>query len=166
MNMGIWSQASEMASITPAERNRYVDFLRAASIMVVIVGHWLIATAHYVDGTMISGHLLKQQPQMQWLTWIFQVMPIFFFVGGYSNAVSLESASRKGVGYAGWLAARLKRLIAPLLVLLIAWAALALIMDFMQVRPSVIQWASQASLIPTWFLAIYTMVVLLSLIHI
>ena len=46
-------------------------------------------------------------------------MPIFFIVGGYSNAVSLESAKRKGIGYAGWLAARLHRLVSPLLLLLV-----------------------------------------------
>ncbi len=160
--MQIWSQACEMAAQTPQERNRYVDFLRSVSILVVIVGHWLVATAYYVDGTLTSAHLLKDQPQSQWLTWIFQVMPIFFIVGGYSNAVSLESARRKGVGYAGWLAARLNRLVAPLLVLLIAWAAIAVIMDLLGVSEAIIQLVSRASLIPTWFLAIYIMVVILA----
>ncbi len=160
--MGIWSQAREMAAKTPPERNRYVDFLRAASIMVVILGHWLIATAWYVDGELIHGHLVKDAPQMQWLTWLFQVMPIFFFVGGYSNAVSLESAAKRGTAYAGWLAARLNRLVAPLLALLIGWAGIAVVMDFMGVSAGVIQWASRASLIPTWFLAIYIMVVILA----
>jgi len=158
--MGIWTQASQMAARTPEERNRYVDFLRAISILVVVVGHWLIATAWYVDGVLTPGHLLKTHPQHQWLTWLFQVMPIFFIVGGYSNAVSLESAKRKGVGYAGWLAARLHRLVAPLLVLLIAWAVIAGVMALLDVRPVVIQFTSQASLIPTWFLAIYIMLVI------
>ena len=160
--MGIWSQASSMAAQTPQERNRYVDFLRSLSILVVIVGHWLIATAYYVDGTLTSEHLLKTQPQTQWLTWIFQVMPIFFIVGGYSNAVSLESARRKGIAYAGWLSARLNRLVAPLLVLLIAWAGIAVTMGRFGVSPAVIQMTSQAALIPTWFLAIYIMVVILA----
>ena len=160
--MSIWSQASEMAALTPQDRNRYVDFLRAVSILVVITGHWLIATAYYVDGTLTPGHLLKSQPQTQWLTWLFQVMPIFFIVGGYSNAVSLESARRKGVGYAGWLAARLNRLVAPLLLLLFAWTAIAVVMHLMGVRPEVIQFTSQAALIPTWFLAIYIMLVILA----
>ena len=158
--MGIWSQASDLAAQTPPERNRYVDFLRSVSILVVIVGHWLIATVYYVDGSMSSAHLLKEQPQTQWLTWIFQVMPIFFIVGGYANAVSLESARRKGLAYADWLYARLNRLVAPLLILLIAWAAIALIMGAFDVRPAVIQYASRAALIPTWFLAIYIMVLL------
>ena len=160
--MQIWSQASQMAAQTPAERNRYVDFLRSVSILVVIIGHWMIATAYVVDGEMNVGHLLAGRPQLHWLTWLFQVMPIFFIVGGYSNAVSLESAKRKGVGYGGWLSARLNRLVAPLLVLVIAWAVIAIAMMLFGARPKVIQYVSQAALIPTWFLAIYIVVVILA----
>jgi len=160
--MQIWSQASKLAAQTPEERNRYVDFLRSISILVVIIGHWMIATAYYVDGELLQGHLLKSEPQTQWLTWIFQVMPIFFIVGGYSNGVSLESARRKGTDYGGWLAARLNRLVAPLLVLIIAWAIIGLLLKFFGASAQTIQYASQASLIPTWFLAIYIMVVILA----
>jgi len=160
--MQIWSQAKSMAEKTPDERNRYVDFLRSVSILVVIVGHWLIATAWYVDGSLIHGHLLKSEPQTQWLTWLFQVMPIFFIVGGYSNGVSLESARKKGTDYGGWLSARLNRLVAPLLVLIISWAIIGVVMGMFGVSPALIQYASQASLIPTWFLAIYIMVVILA----
>jgi len=160
--MQIWSQASQMAAQTPEERNRYVDFLRSVSILVVIIGHWMIATAYVVDGEMNAGHLLAGRPELHWLTWLFQVMPIFFIVGGYSNAVSLESAKRKGVGYAGWLSARLNRLVAPLLILLLAWAAVAIVMSLLGARAEVIQYVSQAALIPTWFLAIYIVVVILA----
>jgi len=92
--MGIWAQASEVAEATPTDRNRYVDFLRAISIMFVISGHWLITTAHYdADaGTLNPILALDIIPWTSWLTWLFQVMPIFFIVGGYSNAVSLEGA--------------------------------------------------------------------------
>ncbi len=160
--MQIWSVAKDMAAKTPPERNRYVDLLRAVSILVVIVGHWLIATAWYVDGQLTPGHLLKSHPQHQWLTWLFQVMPIFFIVGGYSNAVSLDSARRKGQGYAEWLVARLHRLVTPLLVLFVVWAATAGVMMALDVRPAVIVFTSQAALIPTWFLAIYIAVILLA----
>lgn len=160
--MGIWSTASELAAKTPPERNRYVDFLRAVSILVVVAGHWLIATAWYVDGQLTPGHLLESHPQHQWLTWLFQVMPIFFIVGGYSNGISLESAARKGQGYAAWLAARLHRLVTPLLVLIVTWGIVAGVMDLMGVRPAVIVFTSQAALIPTWFLSIYITLVLLA----
>ena len=160
--MGLWSQASALAAQTPEDRNRYVDFLRALSILFVITGHWLIATAYYDGETFTPGDLLDTQPWTQWLTWLFQVMPIFFIVGGYANAVSLESAKRKQTGYAGWLAGRLKRLVTPVLVLIVIWAGLALLMRFLDVRPGVIRFASQAALIPIWFLAIYIMVVILA----
>lgn len=160
--MGIWQQASNLAAQTPEERNRYVDFLRAVSISVVIVGHWLIATAYYVDGHLTPGQLLQIQPNTQWLTWAFQVMPIFFIVGGYANGVSLESAARKNVGYAGWLAARLNRLVAPVLMLLVAWAIIAVVLRLSGVSTAVVQLTSQAALIPTWFLAIYIMIAILA----
>ena len=155
--MSIWSTARSLAEQRPPERNRYVDFLRALSILAVVVGHWLIATAWYVDGELITGHLLKLRPDTQWLTWLFQVMPVFFFVGGYSHAVSLESARRKNLDYSHWLIGRLSRLVTPLMLLLLAWVGIALTMRLLDVRPAVIQYISEASLIPTWFLAIYIM---------
>lgn len=160
--MGIWAQASSLAAKTPDDRNKYVDFLRAVSILFVITGHWLIATVYYDSGELAPGDLLDTQPWTQWLTLLFQVMPVFFIVGGYANAVSLNSARRKQQNYASWLAARLNRLVTPVLVLILAWAGLALLMAFLEVRPEVIRFASQASLIPIWFLAIYIMVVILA----
>lgn len=158
----IWTQAKELAEQTPENRNRYVDFLRAASILVVITGHWLIAAPFYHDGTLMPRDLLEVQPVTQWLTWIFQVMPIFFIVGGYANAVSIEGSRRRGAGYAEWLSGRLVRLVTPLLVLVLAWGALAFILFVSGVSGERIQLGSRAAFVPTWFLAIYIMVVLLA----
>ncbi len=160
--MSIWSQATQLAAKTPEDRNRYVDFLRAVSILVVVSGHWLVAALYYDDGSLSPAALMETQPDTRWLTWIFQVMPIFFIVGGYANAVSIQSARRRGTDYAGWLAARLSRLVTPTLFLLIAWAALAAILHFSGVSGRVLQLASRAALIPTWFLAIYIMIVTLA----
>jgi peptidoglycan/LPS O-acetylase OafA/YrhL len=160
--MRFWSQATQLAAQTPDDRNRYVDFLRAISILVVVSGHWLVAALYYHDGSLSPGALMEIQPDTRWLTWIFQVMPIFFIVGGYANAVSIQSARRRGIGYAGWLAARLSRLVTPLLLLLVVWAALAATLHYSGVSGHILQLASRAALIPTWFLAIYIMVVMLA----
>lgn len=162
--MGIWSQASELAAATPASRNRYVDFLRAVSILFVIIGHWLITTAVYEPETRSLTPVLALDvvPWSAWLTWIFQVMPIFFIVGGYSNAISLESAAKKQLGYADWLAGRLHRLLTPLLLLVLAWAGIAIAMNLAGVAVEATRFFSKAALVPTWFLAIYTLIVLLA----
>jgi len=88
---GVWARALEMAERTPPERNRYVDFLRAASIGIVVIGHWLVAAAYQTDAGFELGHVLGIQPPTQWLTWIVQVMPVFFMVGGFSNGISWRS---------------------------------------------------------------------------
>ena len=73
-----------------------------------------------------------------------------------------SGARRRGTDYAGWLVTRLNRLVSPLLVLLFAWALLAAILHYSGVTGDVLRLASRASLIPIWFLAIYTVVVVLA----
>ena len=60
---GLWGKARALAEQAPPERNRYVDFLRALSILAVVVGHWLVA-APYIDsdGAVQGGHLLGINP--------------------------------------------------------------------------------------------------------
>ena len=144
---------------TPEERNRYVDFLRAASIAVVILGHWLVA-APYLDpsGALIAGNMLELAPWTQWLTLGVQVMPIFFLVGGYANAVAWESALRNGTAYNAWLSARFRRLIAPVIPILLAWVGIAVVAMTAGVSGEAMGDLSRAALIPTWFLAVYVMV--------
>ncbi|MEM7365613.1 MAG: acyltransferase [Pseudomonadota bacterium] len=151
-----------MAEQTPPERDRYVDFLRAVSILMVVTGHWLVAGFFYSEGALQDVNVLTVAPDTQWLTWIFQVMPIFFIVGGYSNAVSRESARRRGIDYAGWLGARLNRLLAPLLPLVGGWGIAAVVLVSMGYEPAIVQKITQVALIPVWFLAIYIMVVVLA----
>ena len=105
--MQILTKARTLAEATPETRDRYIDFLRAFSILVVVFGHWLMAGPEMVDGELRIGHLLAEARWAQWATWLLQVMPIFFFVGGFSNAGSWRSARRRGITYAAWLRDRL-----------------------------------------------------------
>ncbi|GIU93155.1 MAG: hypothetical protein KatS3mg011_2061 [Acidimicrobiia bacterium] len=110
------------------ERNRYIDFLRAAAILMVVIGHWLVA-APYVDsdGVLTAGHLLADLPWTRWLTWLFQVMPVFFLVGGYANAASWHSAHPGPYGH--WLQRRVIRLLRPVAPLMVFWSALVIVLD-------------------------------------
>jgi len=159
--MSAWSRVLKLADQTPETRNRYVDLLRAVSIGAVVFGHWLMA-APYVDGDRLGlGNMLGVERWTQWLTWLFQVMPVFFIVGGYANAASWDAAQRSGLPYGEWLTGRLRRLIGPVLPLLLVWTAIAVVARLGGVAPGLIQIGSQAALIPTWFLAVYVLVGLL-----
>ncbi len=157
----LWSQASAVAANTPESRNRYVDFLRAVSILAVISGHWLMA-APWVSGEGLSlSNMLEHQTWTHGLTWLFQVMPVFFLVGGYSNGVSWNAALRDGKSYGEWLNGRIQRLLGPVMPLLVVWVVLGVLGTATGVDPDLLRTGSQMALIPIWFLAVYTMAVVL-----
>ncbi|RLE17533.1 MAG: acyltransferase [Acidobacteria bacterium] len=158
---GLWTKALWMADRTPESRNRTVDFLRAVSIIAVVLGHWIISAPYFSDGSPAYSHILDLAPWSQWLTWIFQVMPVFFFVGGYSNFISWRSAQRKDLGYRAWFDSRIRRLIGPVMPLIGMWAVMVAIAHANGVSPTMIFIASKVALIPVWFLAVYILVVAL-----
>ncbi|ANM31720.1 hypothetical protein ABI59_22425 [Acidobacteria bacterium Mor1] len=156
--MSLWSQARKLALQTPEARNRYVDFLRAVSIGFVVLGHWIIAAPSMKDGRLHLDHMLGIQPWTQWLTLLFQVMPIFFLVGGYSNAASWDASRRKGESYGVWMAGRARRLIGPLLPLVLVWGIFAAVGRQLGIPFEMLNEGSKLALVPTWFLAVYMVV--------
>lgn len=154
------SAVERLHAATPATRNRVVDFLRALAIIVVVFGHWTVAAVNVNDSTEVNAHaVLDASPALHWVTWIAQVMPLFFFVGGYANALSWRSARRAGQSYPTWLRTRLRRLALPIVPLLIVWTVAAAIALAAGISPQTLRAASQVALVPTWFLAAYVLVV-------
>lgn len=159
----MWNKAKALAEQAPPERNRYVDFLRALSILAVVVGHWLVAAPYIgADGEVVGGHLLGILPWTQWLTWGFQVMPIFFLVGGYSNGVSWASSRAKNGHYSDWFASRIQRLINPVFPVLLAWAGFAFLATQAGMERATVRMAVELALVPVWFLAVYLLVTALA----
>ncbi|HEX9863716.1 MAG TPA: acyltransferase [Acidimicrobiia bacterium] len=157
--MSFFASIQRLADATPPERNRVIDLLRAASILVVVFGHWLMAAVTVDGGELIPGHLLILADWTHPLTWVFQVMPVFFLVGGYANGLSWRSARRRGEGYGSWLRARLRRLALPVVPLLLFWTAGGWLGLQLGLNWEVLQLASQVALVPTWFLAAYVVIV-------
>ena len=151
-----------MAEGTPSSRNRVVDLVRVFSILVVVFGHWLMAAITFEDGAIVPGHLLELASWTHPLTWVFQVMPLFFFVGGYSNALSWRSARRRDETYGSWLRARLRRLALPVVPLLLVWTIGGWIGLQLGLDWEILQLASRVALVPTWFLAAYVVIVTLA----
>jgi fucose 4-O-acetylase-like acetyltransferase len=160
--MSVWTRTLEMARQTPEHRNRYVDFLRAGSIMVVVFGHWLMASAYFGNGELEVFNLLTANQQLHYVTWLLQVMPIFFLVGGYANAAGLRAARRRQEPYGAWLRARLRRLLLPVVPLLIVWSFGAAVLLNRGTDVDLVRLGSQAALVPVWFLATYVAIVALA----
>lgn len=148
--------ARELAAATPPQRNRYADFLRAVAILAVVMGHWLMAAVWIDDTGSHTENLLQIMPAAQWLTWLFQVMPLFFLVGGFSNRIGWNRPDRD---YGVWLRTRLRRLVTPTVPLIGIWAVLGLGGPLVGIDPSLARLGSQTALVPLWFLAVYVLMV-------
>ncbi|NDZ69171.1 acyltransferase family protein [Streptomyces cyaneofuscatus] len=146
-----------LAEATPDTRDRYVDLLRVASLAAVVLGHWLMA-AVTPDGV---GNLLAVVPALQPLTWLLQVMPVFFFVGGFAHALSYRSLLRKRPEgsadsvYAAFLRARLQRLLRPTMVFVLVWGAAALLIQLLGGGDGLTGVTLRLVTQPLWFIGIY-----------
>jgi hypothetical protein len=153
------SRAEQLAAATPDTRNRYVDLLRIVSIAMVVLGHWLIAVLGFRDGTFVGENLLEIFPGGQIGTWVFQVMPIFFLVGGYTNAISWDSAMGRGETYGDWLLARYARLLRPALVFVAFWTVLPMLAVAIALPSTMALVGGREVSLPLWFLSVYVLVV-------
>ena len=159
----------ELAAKTPSSRDRYMDFLRGLSILVVVVGHWISGVVYWEGGVIGTRSAIGMTPWIWVLTWFLQVMPIFFFVGGFSNLVTYRSFHRRGDSTAAFLRTRLERLLRPSLVFLGVWGAVQLTLHLADVGAPTTPYlrgmkppGATVPFGPLWFLAMYTAVVVLS----
>nr|MDT0664958.1 hypothetical protein [Micromonospora sp. DSM 115978] len=89
------SSLDRLVATTPPGRDRVVDFVRAFSIMIVVVWHWALSVNHLAaDGELRMPNPIEQVPYGWLATWLLQVMPIFFVVGGFSNLAGWDAVRR------------------------------------------------------------------------
>lgn len=145
-----------LAAATPAGRNRVVDAARAVAMLAVVAGHWLVAMPVRTESGGIGGvNALETHVLFQWLTWLFQVMPLVFVVGGFANAANLASARERGQRDQSWVAARVRRLLKPTIAFALVWAGLRVAFP----NAGLVANAARVAAIPLWFLATYVLVV-------
>ncbi|NBM20534.1 acyltransferase [Streptomyces sp. GC420] len=160
----------ELAEATPGTRDRYVDLLRVASLGTVVLGHWLMATVDTTPGGTAArgpgvGNLLAAVPELQPLTWLLQIMPVFFFVGGFSHALSYRSLSRRTPAearYPAFVRARLQRLLRPVMVFVCVWGAAALLSQLAGADGGLADVTFRLVTQPLWFIGVYLAMVALT----
>jgi hypothetical protein len=129
-------------------RDRYLDALRAGSLVVVVAWHWFGVT---LNPSTYSTHPSVSAPGVWLASWVLQVMPVFFYVGGCLHRRAYRP------GYVPRRLLGLLRLVAPLLA---GWAVIGGVLAALGGA----SWAWDTvsfALSPLWFLAVYLMLVAL-----
>jgi hypothetical protein len=139
----------------PAGRDLVIDLVRVGAITAVVLGHWLVAGLERADGGLVTVNALGPVEGLRPVTWLFQVMPLFFVAGGAANHASWTTARGRGTPASDWLAGRLVRLVRPTLALALVWAVAAALPALFDLETAVMADAAWVAGIPLWFLAAY-----------
>lgn len=152
-----------LESRTPASRDRAIDGLRAMALLAVPAGHWLVGGFTLGDGG--SLHNVSPLAALEYLapaSWLFQLLGIFFLVGGYSSALSCSRARGRGESTGSWLRTRLARLGRPVLGVTAVWAGLLVVLSVAGVPADTLRTASVLVVQPLWFVGVYAVITALT----
>lgn len=150
-----------------------MDFLRAASIVAVVFGHWFISINHLEHDVYSTTSAVGVTPGLWLGTWLFQVIPVFFFVGGFSNLVTYDSFKRRGEPASAFVRNRVERLLRPSLVFIGFWLVVQIglhlgnvggptgprVFDETRLLRGMYPPAATLPFGPLWFLGVYLVVV-------
>jgi surface polysaccharide O-acyltransferase-like enzyme len=147
------SDAGKVAAETPPDRDRSVDVARLAALVVVMFGHCALLLATIDAGGVRIGNLLGELPAITPITWVVQVMPLFFLAGGAAGAYGW----RPGTPWGAWLFTRAQRLCRPLFWYLASWTVGILVVRMTLGEESAAA-LGRESVALLWFLGVYLVV--------
>lgn len=137
-------------------RDLFIDTVRALSLFVVVLWHWVFTIITWrPDGPHASSPIGVTRGFWM-VTWLLQVMPAFFFAGGYVHKLGWAPGDDGG---STWVIRRLQRLWAPALALVLVGVGIYLVAQ--QVAPEA-DWVLRGVILvlsPLWFLIVYAMLV-------
>ncbi|AQA05228.1 acetyltransferase [Mycobacterium sp. MS1601] len=134
-------------------RDRAVDVARIAALLVVMFGHCALLLATIDDTGVRIGNLLGALPGITPITWVVQVMPLFFLAGGAAGAYGW----RPGTAWGTWLLTRTQRLCRPVFWYLGFWA-LALLVARVVLGADSADALGREAVALLWFLGVYLVV--------
>jgi surface polysaccharide O-acyltransferase-like enzyme len=146
----------------PHDRELSADLYRVVAVVFVVVGHWLAAAVTFRNGLLGNDTVLAVLPWTQWLTWIFQVVPVFFLVAGYANAVAWARWRDNGARRQDWYRHRLAGVLGPATVYVAVVLAVVTVLLRVRVNSSEVALGTWAVAMHLWFIPVFIVVVSLT----
>ncbi|HZC27276.1 MAG TPA: acyltransferase, partial [Actinopolymorphaceae bacterium] len=155
--------AARIAAATPGDRDRAIDGLRALATLGVIVGHWLVgALVLQPDGGLSITSPLQTFGVLAPVSWVLQMLGLFFLVGGYASALSWSRSQARGQSYADWLRQRFARLVRPVVGAVALSAVCLTVLGAAGVPHETLRTWVVLLLQPFWFVLVYAVLTALT----
>jgi fucose 4-O-acetylase-like acetyltransferase len=147
--------ADAASSIDLSKRDLTLDLARVFAVLLVVVIHLLeVGVGTGPHGLTISRPL-EHQPWFNAVTWVFQIMPLFFVVGGFASLTAWRSLVRRGGGAADYVKTRVLRLAQPAFPLFVFYVVVVGGATLIHVDPNLLGRVVVGAGSPLWFLAAY-----------
>ncbi len=152
-----------MSTVAPHEMQRdlsrrdlTLDLARVVCVLFVVVVHILmVGIGPGPDGALIATRPAEAEPWFDAATWVGQIMPLFFVVGGFAAATGWRSWTAKGGDAVGFIRTRTLRLAQPALPLFVFFAVVLVAVTPAGIAPGLVESAAVGAGSPLWFLAAY-----------
>lgn len=142
---------------TPIRRDGAVDVVRAVCLTVVVLLHALMVGVSVGPHGPMLENALERWVLFPAVSWLVQVMPLFFILGGFSDYGQWSRLRDAGGGYGDYLGGRLHRLLSPALTAIAAAAVLLSALALLGVPADVVAVAGFRLSQPLWFLGVYVL---------
>lgn len=151
--------ASTMASsIDISKRDLTLDIARVFCVLLVVVIHLLmVGVGMDATGAISVSRPLEDQSWFDTATWIGQIMPLFFVVGGFASLTAWRSLGRRAGTASDYVRNRVLRLAQPALPLFLFYVVVIGGARIIGVDPALLDVVIVGAGAPLWFLAAYTL---------
>jgi peptidoglycan/LPS O-acetylase OafA/YrhL len=149
---------STVSSIDLSKRDLTLDLARVFCVLLVVVIHLLfIGVGRDADGGLVISRPLEEQGWFDAATWIGQIMPLFFVVGGFASITAWRSSVRRGGTAADYVKTRVLRLAQPALPLFLFYVVVIGGATLLAIAPELVATVVVGAGAPLWFIAAYTL---------
>ena len=147
----------DVASRTvPAGRDLTLDLARVFCVLLVVFVHILFTGVGRDDnGALLIERTVESEPWFNAATWLANIMPLFFVVGGYAARAGWKSAIARGTSTDEFVRVRLVRLARPALAIFVFYTVALGAARVLGIDPELVDAIAIGVGSPLWFLAAY-----------
>lgn len=151
---------ARLAAVTrrsvPEGRDLTLDLARVACVVLVVFVHVLfVGVGRDADGGIVIERTVEGLPWFNIASWIANIMPLFFVVGGFAARVGWRSAQKKGSDADEFVRVRLARLARPAVPLFLFFTVALGIVRVIGLDPAFVDTIAVGIGSPLWFLGAY-----------
>lgn len=140
---------------TGVSRDTSVDAIRVALLVVVFGLHaMMFGVSTGPDGPVLQN-ALEGQAWFGPVSWVVQIMPLFFIAGGFSSLHHWRSMRAKGASASDYVRSRIMRLVRPAIAVVAVVASGLVVLRIAGLPEDLVTTAGFRIGQPLWFLGVY-----------